>query len=411
METNLESLLFSHLGLDKNAFAGSVIVVTGAGRGIGEQAGRAFALLGGRVVLAELNKTGKQVEASIRAEGGDALFVQTDISDPASVARLALVTHEEFGPVDILVNNAVLCPVSSVMDMELSLWDRVIAVNLRGLFLTCKVFLPDMLARKRGTIINMVSPNPMPGLSAYIASKHGMIGFSQCLAQEVGGQGVRVIPFGPGMVDTPAIREAAANLAPMLGMTAEQFTNLSLHPAYGGLMPPEHAGAATAYLAAKLADEFHGQVTDGYEVLEKAGFLQKVDNSVTTSSTPASAPEPVPLIELLRQLQDILTETEQEFDKLPAFIRPMARGGFKSKSGLSLVDWQKVAANLLEEAENGKLSHRPEMCEAFKKLIVYYRDVPKETARFSKDPEFLKQAAKLSSKRAYVIESLLQAGL
>jgi len=131
-----------------------------------------------------------------------------------------------------------------------------------------------MLARKRGVILNMISAEAMPGLSAYIASKGGITGFSQSLALEVEGQGVRVIPFGPGMVDTPGIRNVAPELAPQLGIRTEQFLPMPLHPAFDGLMPAAYAGAATAYLVAKLADEFHGKIVTGYEVLERAGVIE-----------------------------------------------------------------------------------------------------------------------------------------
>jgi NAD(P)-dependent dehydrogenase (short-subunit alcohol dehydrogenase family) len=124
-----------------------VIVVTGAGRGIDLQVARAFAFLGGKVVIAELNEPGKQVEEEIWAEGGKAIYIQTDVSDSVSVTHLAQEAHKQFGPVDIQVNNAIRCPVELVKDMAESLWDQVIAVNLRGTFLIFKAFLPDMLAR------------------------------------------------------------------------------------------------------------------------------------------------------------------------------------------------------------------------------------------------------------------------
>jgi NAD(P)-dependent dehydrogenase (short-subunit alcohol dehydrogenase family) len=404
VETELKAIL-SSIDLEQGEFKDRVVVVTGAGRGIGLQVARAFAMLGGKVVLAEKSPQGKQAEDLICRENGTALYIQCDVADSQSIAELMSRTHEVFGQVDILVNNAVLCPVASVMDMNESVWDQVMAVNLRGMFLTCQAFLPDMLTRKSGTIINMVSPNPMPGLSAYIASKHGMIGFSQCLAQEVGSEGVRVIPFGPGMVDTPAIREAATELGPKLGMTPDQFMGISIHAAYEGLMPAEHAGAATVYLAARLADEFHGQVTDGYEMLEKAGFIH-----TSAEAEAASVKRPLAQVgnslELVRQLAVSLIETEAEFNKLPAFIRPMARNGFKSKAGQSLADWQRTLAQLEADLQAGNYPTQPNLTGLLQKLSVYFRDVPKETARFTRDEDFLRQIGEISRQRMALIETL-----
>jgi len=261
--------------LSRNTLSGQVAVVTGAGRGIGRESARALAWLGAKVVIAELNNVlGTETRELIHKDAGEALFIHTDVSDTESVTALAAETHKSFRTVDILVNNAILCPAVSVVDMDVELWDEVVAVNLRGAFLTCKTFLPEMLAKKHGTIVNMISTEAMPGLSAYIATKQGVAAFSQSLALEVEGQGVYVIPFGPGMVDTPGIRNVASKLAPRLGMSAEQFLGVSLHPAFEGLMPVEYAGVATTYLIAKLADEFHGETVTGYGVLERAGVIR-----------------------------------------------------------------------------------------------------------------------------------------
>jgi NAD(P)-dependent dehydrogenase (short-subunit alcohol dehydrogenase family) len=399
MTIDLRSLLLQDLRLRPGRFEGKVIVVTGAGRGIGEQAARAFALLGAKVIIAELSADGQAVAQAIQATGGQALFVQTDVSDAASVAELARITHEQFGPADILVNNAIRCPFAPMSELSVELWDQVIAVNLRGTFLVTKAFLSDMLTRKSGTIINMVSTDAMPGLAAYIASKQGILGFSQTLALEAGPQGVFVIPFGPGMVDTPGIRGVADRLAPQLGLTREQFLNMSLHSAYDGLMPPEHAGAATAYLASELAEEFHGQSVTGYEVLERAGLLK---TSLPAAEGSHPAPAAGDIAGLAEKLAGILAETEAEFGKLPAFIRPMAKNGFKNKAGMSLADWQRTAAALRTAAP------QPGLAAQLEKLIAYFRDVPKETARFTKDEEFLREVQQTSQERIAVIESLIK---
>jgi hypothetical protein len=218
-----------------------------------------------------------------------------------------------------------------------------------------------------------------------------------------------VIALGPGLVDTPAIREAAADLAPRLGMTKKQFLEFSLHPAYEGLMPPEHAGAATVYLVAKLAAEYSGQQVDGYEILQRAGFIQK---PAGRSAAPLAAkPEGTSkdALPLARQLEAMLAETGQEFGRLPAFIRPTAKSGFRSKAGMTLEDWQRFAADLERELKAGKAPSGPDLCAQLQRLTVYYHDVPREAARFSKDPVFLRQVAETSAHRAEILEALIAA--
>lgn len=356
------SMAVEHLGLAKDCLGGRVAVVTGAGRGIGKEVAWAMAWLGARVVIAELSESGAEVERLIRKSGAEAVFIQTDVSDQASVDRLARLVQEKYGPADILVNNAILCPVAGVLEMPVETWDRTIAVNLRGMFLMCKAFLPGMIAQGHGAIVNMISAEAMPYLSAYIASKQGIQAFSESLAGEVGEKGVKVVSLAPGMVDTPAIREMSVKLAPRMGLTPEQFMGVSLHPAYLGLMPADHAAAATAYLVVKLIDRYHGESVTGYEVLEAAGLISstKIEPAGETWMK-ETRPEVKPIVdisELARRFQRAILETEAEFNKLPLFVRPMARRGFKGKSGKSLQDWQCLAVTLTAWADCDEASRK-----------------------------------------------------
>jgi NAD(P)-dependent dehydrogenase (short-subunit alcohol dehydrogenase family) len=416
----LRSILLDQMKLSANAFRDKVIVITGGGRGIGRELARAFALLGGKVVIAELYESGKEVEVEVKQTGGEALFVKTDVANAADVRGLYEAVHAVYGPVDILINNAIRCPVISVLKMEKAQWNEVMAVNLGGTFLTCKAFLPDMLDRGQGIIVNMVSTDAMPGLSAYIASKQGITGFSQSLAAEVGEAGVRVIAFGPGMVDTPGIRQAAEGLAPHLGMTFDQFMNLSLHSAYEGLMPVEHAAAAAVYLVHSLAEECHGEVVNGYDVLERAGLIQTAKVQIEPPAEVEKVERPglelkafaVQAAEHARQLAEIIVQTGEEFNKLPVFVRPMARNGFKSKAGQSLSDWQRNLAELVEMLDAVQRSGvKPagdirEWLRRFEKLASYFEGAPAETARFTRDPAVLKQVAQIAADRTALIHAL-----
>lgn len=426
-----------NLGLSVDNFQGQVAVVTGAGRGIGRETARAFARLGARVVIAELSEEGEETRRLIAADGGEALFVRTDVSNPAQVDELAQRTRAAFGPADILVNNAILCPASPVVDMEVDLWDRVMAVNLRGTFLTCKAFLPDMLDCRQGVIINMISTEAMPLLSAYMASKQGIAAFSQSLAAEIGECGVRVIAFAPGFVDTPGLRAVAEKLAPHMGLSSEQFLKLPLHPAYSEqAMPPEHAGAAAAYLAAALADVYHGEQVTAYTVLERAGFITAAQPAVAAQPADAAQPEDLaggqvvsPAGEMggdreaarqealnrVERLREVIGETEAEFGKLPVFVRPMARAGFKKKSGMSLQDWSQALSRLGAQLQPGRGAtagpgfEYPQWRQSLEKLGVYYAETPAETARFTKDEQVLGEVRRVAAERLALIRALIEA--
>jgi NAD(P)-dependent dehydrogenase (short-subunit alcohol dehydrogenase family) len=414
--------LMEQIGLNRNSCAGQVIVVSGAGGGIGFQVARTFALLGGSVVIAEISDRGGEAAEKICAEGGQAIFFPTDVSDPASVNRLRDQVLEQFDRVDVLVNNAIKIVSAAVTEMDVADWDRVLAVNLRGAFLMSKAFLPDMLEHQHGVIVNMISTDAMPGLSAYISSKQGLLGFSQSLALELTGRGVFVVPFAPGMVDTPGIRSVSADLSQRLGMSEGQLLSLSLHPAYTGMMPAEHAGLATAYLGLRLAEEFNGQEVNGYEVLERAGLIDKAGVNFAGQTQKMDAPssaraETRPTedmgfdhtVALLGQLGDILRETEATINKLPVFVRPMAKSGFKKKSGQSLADWQRSVEELRQQLGNDQRMTAAEKDiwrGNLQQVMVYYREEPQEAARFSKDPVFLDEVEQISTKRLALIQAL-----
>lgn len=400
------------LGLRTDELAGQVAVITGAGRGIGREAALALAALGARVVVAEIDdEAGNETVALIRAAGGTAAFVRTDVSLEADVSKLAMWTLADFGPADILINNAILSPVASLMEMEPDLFDRVIAVNLRGAFLTCRAFVPGMLMHNRGVIVNMISADAMANMSAYIASKQGLTGFSQSLHAELSHEGIKVIPFAPGFVHTPGLLAAGERLAPRMGLTPEEFARLSFHPAYSGMMPAADAGAATVFLIARLADDYAGEVVTGYTVLERAGVIPPSGTAAAAESSVVPAAEPATrekALVLSRALGHILAETETEFGRLPIFVRPIAKAGFKSKAGQSLQDWTRMVETLAGALEAGR-PVSPDLIRMLGRLMAYYQGVPGETARFTRDEAVLREITETCRQRERVIQELIAA--
>lgn len=184
-----------------------VALVTGAGRGIGRAVALAFAREGARVTLAARTRTQLDaVAAEVRESGGRALAVPADVTQESSVVELVARTLAEFGRIDILVTAAGAAAFGPAADSKLEEWELMMAVNLRGVYLTCRAALAPMIRQRRGTIINVVSvaaKQPIPGCAAYAASKHGVLGFTRVLAEELRPHGVRVGALCPGAVNTP----------------------------------------------------------------------------------------------------------------------------------------------------------------------------------------------------------------
>ena len=188
-------------------------IVTGAGRGLGEQVARAFCREGARVVLAsEVTSEVQAVAAELTSQGFSAMAVHADVRDEKSVRSLFQAGREHFGEIDVLVNNAGAMLVEAVVDTDSGIWDNVIAVNLRGTFLCSREALKGMIPRREGLILNVTSGFGYKGgalVSAYSASKFGVEGFSQSLASEVREYGIRVNTIQPGGAARTVMARAA----------------------------------------------------------------------------------------------------------------------------------------------------------------------------------------------------------
>jgi len=213
-----------------NEFEGKVAVVTGASSGIGRATAELLVARGARVAV--LARSADRLDELAKKHEGRMIAVAGDVADLAVVEKLFSQTETRFGKCDILVNNAGMIDVGPLIDTTLEQWQRMFAVNVEAIFLTCRRALPSMIERKRGAIVNVASisgvpgPKKFPGWVSYCAAKGAVISLTEALAVEVKGSGVRVNSISPGSVDTPMWAEASGG-APA-SMTPEEIAEMIL---------------------------------------------------------------------------------------------------------------------------------------------------------------------------------------
>ncbi len=191
-----------------------VVIITGAGQGIGRAFAKAFAAAGARAVIAERNeKRAAAVAEEILRADGQALAVTTDVADPASIKEMIEVVDDEYGRIDVLINNAAIFSTLEMRPFEqipLEEWEDVLRVNITGAFLCARAVLPAMRRARWGRIINMASGAVSlgrPGYLHYIASKSALIGMSRSMARELGPDGITVNSILPGATFTEIERK------------------------------------------------------------------------------------------------------------------------------------------------------------------------------------------------------------
>ncbi len=240
-----------------------VAIITGAGSGIGKSTALLFAKEGAKVVVTDINEEhGNSVVKEIEANGGDAIFIKADTSKAEDSEMTVKKTIEKFGQLDIAVNNAGISgPTEPIGEYSIEAWDKVISINLSGVFYGMRYQIPEMQKAGKGSIINVASILGQVGFansSAYAAAKHGVVGLTKTAGLEYGKSGVRVNAVGPAFIEPPLVKDS---------LSEDAYNSLAEMHSMGRLGQPNEVAELFLWLAsdkASFATRAYYPIDGGY---------------------------------------------------------------------------------------------------------------------------------------------------
>lgn len=256
------------------SLAGRRAVITGGGRGIGASVAQALCARGASVLVTARGAASvEQVAAALTEAGHTAFATPCDVSDEASVQRMADIARERLGGVDILINNAGIAQSHDIKRLPLEDWQRIMAVNATGPFLCTRAFISEMLERRWGRVVNVASVTSRVGtpyIAAYTASKHAVLGFSRSVAAEVKTRGVTVNCVCPGYVNTEMTTESISRVSEKTGRDADAALKaILITVGQHRLIEPEEV----AFMVASLCEPQAGGTTGQAIVIDAGGFI------------------------------------------------------------------------------------------------------------------------------------------
>jgi NAD(P)-dependent dehydrogenase (short-subunit alcohol dehydrogenase family) len=366
--------------LRPDCLAGEVVVVTGAGQGIGYEAARALLGLGASVIIAELDgEAGARAAQRLASQGyADRLAaVPTDVSDEDSVARLARAAEVQFGRVDAVVNNATVAVVGRpVWETPVEAWDRSYEVNVRGPILLARAFLPGMVARGHGTFV-CVSSTGGPYLAAYESAKAAQVTVAASLDAELADTGVVAFTIGPGLVPTATATAAIERLAPLLGTDVESFWQANA----GAVLSVEDAGRGFA-AAVAMAGRYAGQEISSGQALVDAGVTTPPATvQIASAEVLAGRAE---ALAACRAVATTLAEQAAGWNERSFFERQWMIREFKRRAGMPVERWLETLAVLERAIGDGTIGSMPAVPLAL--LSAFYHHLGELARGYVKDP-------------------------
>ncbi len=368
----------------KNKLEGKVILLTGAGSGIGFETAKALVYMGAKVIVAEIDK-GKILCAQSTLDSifgkNSVEFYEIDLSYENQIYALVSHVKDKYGRIDVLFNNATIATMGTVEEVSIDVWDKSYAVNFKAPLLLTQLVLPLMKQKRSGTIVFVSSSGAAPFMGAYEVFKTAQVELSNTLYGELESTNIKVYTIGPGLVKTETAMKGIELVSSHMGITTEEFYEMNEDHILG----VEEAGTGFA-ISVLMADRYNGQEIGAIQVLSDSGLLLKLDSSENTKSNDYQN-----IIPTVLNVVKVYKEQYYGWMKRNVFERQWVLRDFKKTVGYSADQFLEIMQQIQYVVNNEKIQEISTYSSNFQKLMEYYKRQYTLLQGYEKNPEKLKE--------------------
>ena len=368
----------------KNRLKDKVILLTGAGGGIGFETAKALVYMGAKVIVAEIDKR-KMLCAKSTLDNifgkNSVEFYEIDLSDENEIYALVSHVKDKYGRIDVLFNNATIAAMGTVEKVSIDVWDKSYAVNFKAPLLLTQLVLPLMKQKNSGTIVFVSSSGAAPFMGAYEVFKTAQVELSNTLYGELESTNIKVYTIGPGLVKTETAMKGIEIVSSHMGITTQEFYEMNENHILG----VEEAGTGFA-ISVLMADRYDGQEIGAIQVLSDSGLLLKLDSKENTKSNDYQS-----IIPIVLNVVKVYKEQYSGWMKRNVFERQWVLRDFKKTVGYSADQFLEIMQHIQYVVINEKIQEISTYSSNFQKLMEYYKRQYTLLQGYEKNPEKLKE--------------------
>jgi len=368
----------------KNRLKDKVILLTGAGGGIGFETAKALVYMGANVIIAEIDKRKMLcAESTLDSIFGknSVEFYEIDLSDENQIYALVSHVKDKYGRIDVLFNNATITAMGTVEEVSVDVWDKSYAVNFKAPLLLTQLVLPFMKQKSSGTIVFVSSSGAAPFMGSYEVFKTAQVELSNTLYGELESTNIKVYTIGPGLVKTETAMKGIEIVSSHMGITTQEFYEMNENHILG----VEEAGTGFA-ISVLMAERYDGQEIGAIQVLSDSGLLLKLDSKENTKSNDYQN-----IIPTVLNVVKVYKEQYSGWMKRNVFERQWVLRDFKKTVGYSADQFLEIMQHIQYVVINGKIQDISTYSSNFQKLMEYYKRQYTLLQGYEKNPEKLKE--------------------